>query len=177
MRPNAVESLGAIRTALAEVLGPELQSLFAQDTASTLQMLLESLSAGWDRAAADLHADNQTLARLLLDGREAFAALSNGDGASVVKIIDEALAAPEAESLAISALTARNNVLRAALEQVLMAVEDRAGEPGLDSLAPLRTAAYGHLREVAGRGWSFWDVASFREYMERYRTRGSQMTP
>jgi hypothetical protein len=32
----------------------------------------------------------------------------------------------------------------------------------------LRSDAYRHLREVAARGWSFWDVFSFRERMARF---------
>ena len=51
MRPNGVESIRAVQSALAEVIAPELTSPFAQDAAQTLQMLLESLAADWDSAA------------------------------------------------------------------------------------------------------------------------------
>lgn len=176
MRPTAVESLNALRAALAEVLVPELTSPFAQDTASTLQMLIESLSAEWDTAAEDLHRDNETLVHLLTNARVIFDSDSNAESATLVRMIDEALTAPEAESLAISALSARNTVLRAALEQALVNIEDRIDYESPTDLAGLRAGIYEHLRDVAGRGWSFWDVASFREYMNRYQTERSHMT-
>lgn len=177
MRPNGIESLSALRAALAEVLAPELQTPFAQDTASTLQMLLESLSAEWDTLADDLRRDNSSIVGLLRDARAAFGALdSNAESLAIISIIDEALAAPEPGSLVVSALSARHDMLGGALEQVLMALEDRVGEPGFEGFVDLRHAVYEHLRDVAARGWSFWDVASFREYMNRYRTERSQMT-
>lgn len=169
MRPSAQESLNALRLGLAEVIAPELQSAFAQDTANVLQMLIESLSAEWDTAADDLARDNETLAQLLTHMREALAADGNDDASSAVNLIDDALASPDAGSLAISALYERNRVLRGALEKALEVVEDRAGGPDAEAIAHMRSAAYAHLREVAARGWSFWDVASFREYVARLR--------
>ena len=177
MRPNALESINALRAGLAEVLTPELQSAYAQDTASTLQMLLESLAAEWDSAAADLHSDNQALELLLRDVRDA---LNDGnEGAhSLVTSIDETLAAAAGDSLVLSALSRRNVALRGALEAALVEIEDRIAQTkGSAALARARSAAYEHLRDVAARGWSFWDVASFREYMARYRAEQSQVTP
>jgi hypothetical protein len=177
MRPNGVESLGALRAALAEVLAPELTSAFAQDTASTVQMLIESLAAEWDTAAENLRADNGTLAPLLGEARDALRARAGNDEiASAVKEIDEALAATDDGSIAISALSSRNRMLRSALEKTLVAIEGCVDEREAGELTAVRAAAYAHLREVAGRGWSFWDVASFREYMARYRTAQSQVT-
>lgn len=159
--------MNALRAGLAEVLGPELQSDFALDTAQTLQMLIESLASEWDTAVDDLKHDNETLVRLLTELRKPLAAGSNGERETAVNLIDEAIEASQAESLALSALSARNRELRAALERAIVVVEDSADD---ETLAPVRQAVYGHLREVAGRGWSFWDMASFREYMAKHRS-------
>ena len=43
----------------------------------------------------------------------------------------------------------------------------------VEALMSLRSDAYRHLREVAARGWSFWDVFSFRERMARLRATGT----
>jgi hypothetical protein len=40
-------------------------------------------------------------------------------------------------------------------------------------MVAMRSDAYRHLREVAGRGWSFWDVSHFRERMARLRATGA----
>lgn len=166
MRPTGIESLNALRYGIAEVLTPELHSAFAQDTASVLQMLLESLSAEWDTAADNLRRDNGAL-RDLLERLRPFA------GPEAQAAIDGTLDEPEPDSVALSALAERNNSLRGALEMAMADVEDRAAD-GDRQLQEARSAVYQHLREVAGRGWSFWDVASFREYMMRYRTQASQ---
>jgi hypothetical protein len=42
-----------------------------------------------------------------------------------------------------------------------------------EALMAARSDAYRHLREVAARGWSFWDVFSFRERMARFRETGA----
>ncbi len=42
-----------------------------------------------------------------------------------------------------------------------------------EALMAARSDAYRHLREVAARGWSFWDVFSLRERMARFRETGA----
>ena len=168
MKPATVESLRGIQAAMTEAIVPELSSAFAQDTAQTIQMLIESLAGEIDTAAEDLHADNRELRQIMSQARETLAG-RNEDAASLVHQIDEVLVRSETEeeSLRLSSLTARNDQLRAVLEKVLMYLEDTAGQT--DSLQPLRQAAYAHLRRVAVRGWSFWDLMSFRERMARAR--------
>lgn len=167
MRPSGLEAMNALRAGLAEVLGPELQSEFAMDTAQTLQMLIESLAAEWDTAAEDLRRDNETLGKLLTDLRDVLTTDSSPERDAIVNVIDETIVERATGSLALSALSQRNMQLRRALERGIVAVEDSPDDP---RLAPLRAAIYSHLRDVAGRGWSFWDLASFRDYMARHRS-------
>ncbi len=172
MRPTGIEALRAVQTALTEVIGPELQTAFAQDTAQMSQMLLESVIAEMDGAASDLLKDNDALAGLLEDFRAAASASANTSQelSSAIKESDGALARPDAASMAINELAARNKELRAALETAVQALEGVIDDSAFEPLAPVRAAMYRHLREVAGRGWSFWDAASFREYMTKHRS-------
>ena len=78
---------------------------------------------------------------------------------------EDAIAVTPAATLRISELTAESESLRAALEKVVEALEDiAAGSADAPAMA-LRRSIYAHLRTEAGAGWSFWDVASFRERM------------
>lgn len=167
MQPRAVESIRAVQAALAEVIAPELTTAFAQEAAQTLQMLLESLAAEWDTAAEHLRKDNNTLAALLASAREAIesAPRSNESFGALVSEIEQRLGEDGGDSIAISALTARNDALRGTLEQALMAFEDLMAEPASEAIAAVRAEVYAHLRDVASRGWSFWDVSSFRGRM------------
>jgi len=167
MRPDGLESIRAVQSALAELIAPELSSPFAQDAAQTLQMLLESLAAVWDSAADELRRDNQSLAGLLMSSREAIksASDSNESFASAVSEIEQRLSEDVGDSIAIAALSSRNDALRRTLEHTLMAFEDLTGEPPSAEITSVRGDIYGHLRDVATRGWSFWDVSSFRRRM------------
>lgn len=171
MRPNALEAIRGVQGALMGVIAPELQSLFVQDTGQTVQMLLESLANEWDTAAETLHNDNRRLSGVLSAAAAALRSLKGPDDAlsALAEDIGAGLSAEPDESLAISKLRARNVQLLAFLERTLEACEDGVGERGFEPLAPVRQAIYNHLREVAGRGWSFWDVMSFRERMARLR--------
>ncbi len=171
MRPNAVESLRGLQAALMQNILPELQTLFAQDVAQVSQMLIESLVAEWDSAAEHLHRDNQVLAELLARAQEALsrAAESNEEVSGVVDNIRDVLGLPPEDSLAISKLTERNNALKAALERALEVLEDLVCQPGGGSLLALRRDIYNHLRKIAVRGWSVFDLLSFREKMAQVR--------
>ncbi len=171
MRPTLVESFRGIQIALAEAIVPELSSIFAQDVAQTIQMLLESLTSEVDTAAENLHSDNEAIAGLLSRAIDAIAALPwrNDQLTALVIEIETALAGRNDDSLAISALTVQNDRLRSALERTLVVFEDMVDPPEIGPLAPVRTAIYAHLREVAVRGWSFWDISSFRERMAQVR--------
>jgi hypothetical protein len=164
MRPTGFESIRAIQAALAEVIVPELSSTFAQDAAQTLQMLLESLASEWDTAAEQLIRDSELLERLLQTSRDAMDSASSGNErlGSVVSQIEKSLGDGAGGGISLTVLSTRNKALRAVLEQVLMAFEDTSGEPEFTSLEAARAMIYAHLREHATRGWSFWDVASFR---------------
>ncbi|TMG05182.1 MAG: hypothetical protein E6I02_10005 [Chloroflexi bacterium] len=166
MRPTAIESLRAAQAALAELIAPELASAFALDAAQTVQMLLESLASEWDTAAETLSRDNETLSSLLSASGEALtgAPSRNESVAPIVSQI-ERLRDDRASSLVLSDLASRNGSLRAALESVLVAFEELTGRPGSEMIDEVRNRIYNHLREEAARGWSFWDVSSFRGRM------------
>jgi len=174
VRPTAIESLRAAQAALAELIAPELASAFALDATQTVQMLLESLVSEWDTAAANLSRDNETLGSLLLAAGEALrgAAKSNESLVSIVSEIEQRLREDGATSLVLSDLASRNASLRATLESVLVAFEDLTGRPGSKNIDEARTRIYKHLREVAARGWSFWDVSSFRGRMAAIQSSG-----
>jgi len=149
---------------------PEVKSLFGQETLQLAQMLLEMLVSEGDGAADNLARDTQTLCELL--GR-AVGALRPVDSA----LAEEAAAAsaePTDPSLTVAALTTRNQRLRGLLERLLVLCEDVAeSAQASQDLMAVRSEAYRHLREVAARGWSFWDIFSFRERMARLRATGA----
>lgn len=170
MRPNAVEALRGLQGALISDIAPEVQSPYGQETLMLAQMLLEMLINEVDDAADNLSRDNQTL-RDLLD--RAVAPLRSVDS-SLAEETAAALAEPTDPSLAVTALTARNQRLRGLLERLLVLCEDAADSAqASQDLMAVRADAYRHLREVAARGWSFWDVFSFRERMARLRASGA----
>ncbi|HMF86926.1 MAG TPA: hypothetical protein VK575_02525 [Gemmatimonadaceae bacterium] len=179
MRPTGIESIRAIQSALADVIAPELTSPFAQDATQTLQMLLESLAAEWDSAADQLRRDNETLAELLRSSREAIESASDGNKSfsAVVSEIEQRLSEDVADSIAIPALSFRNDALRRTLEQTLMAFEDITAEQTSAGITAVRGTIYGHLRDVASLGWSFWDVSSFRGKMTEIRAAARDDAP
>ena len=170
MRPSAAEVLRGLQGALASEIGPEVQSLFGQGALQTAHMLLEMLANEIDGATDSLAGDNQTLCGLLARAASAVSAL---DGA-LAQETAAALAEPTPPSLTLAALTARNQRLRSLLERLLVVCEDAAADaPQGETLMAVRSDAYRHLRQVAARGWSFWDVLSFRERMARLRAADS----
>jgi len=165
-----VEALRGLQGTLMSDITPEVKSLFGQETLQLAQMLLEMLVSEVDGAADNLARDNQTLCELL--GR-AVVALRPVDSA----LAEEAAAAsaePTDPSLTVAALTTRNQRLRGLLERLLVLCEDVAeSAQASQDLMAVRSEAYRHLREVAARGWSFWDIFSFRERMARLRATGA----
>ncbi len=172
MRPTGIESIRAIQAALAEAIAPELTSAFAQDAAQTLQMLLESIASEWDTAAECLRQDNETLSALLSASRDPMMRASgrNERLASIVTEIESRLREDAEDSVGLSRLTSRNNALRATLESILVAFEDLTGEADCQEVDEVRRSIYAHLGDVASRGWSFWDVSSFRGRMAAVRS-------
>jgi hypothetical protein len=166
MRPTASESLRAIQSATTERLVPELQSLFAQEAASAVSMLVESLAAEADSQAQDLRDDNARMRSILNEARETLR--RNEDAASLVTNIDWALADGADNSILISHLTAENDRLGEALAQLLEYIEDVRGA-GNQALDALRVKCFRHLRRVAVRGWSYLDVSGFRERIVKAR--------
>ena len=158
-----------MQAALMSVIAPDLQTHFVQDTAQTMQMLLESLIGEWDAAAENLQADNRRMRDILARSTgDILSAKSPGERLiSLAREIEDGLAVPGAGSLLVSTLSEENRNLMALLELVLVACEETDVASG--PLGPVRSEMYAHLREVAGRGWSFWDVMSFRERMARFR--------
>ena len=157
MRPTPIESLRAIQTALAEQLTPELSSLFAMEASTAVTMLCESLAGEADTLVEDLIADSARLRDVLSSARDALA--RNGTATSLVSLIDGVLLEAGDRRLAVSSLSADNDRLSQALAQLLEFIEDADDE----TLAPVRHAAYLHLRRVAVRGWSYFDVSGFRQ--------------
>jgi len=154
VRPTPAESLRAIQGAVAEQLTPELSSLFAMEASTAITMLSESLIAEADTLAEDLLADNARLREVLT-----LASGSNGIDATLVSQIDGVLQEAGERRLAISSLSADNDRLSEVLAQILEAIEASDEE----ALLPVRRAAYRHLRRVACRGWSYFDVSGFRQ--------------
>jgi hypothetical protein len=167
VRPTIAESLRAIQAAIAEQLTPELSSLFAMEAATAATMLAESLFAEWDTLAEDLRADNARLCEILAAARDVLP--SNEAAGSLVGKIDGVLAQAGDERLAISSLSSENGQLSDALADLLELIEDTQGQPGTESLAPVRALAYRHLRRVAVRGWSYFDISGFRERIIKAR--------
>ena len=157
MRPTPTESLSAIQGAISEQLVPEISSLFALEATTAITMLCESLAGEADTLAEDLVAGNARLRDVLSSARDALR--SNGIGATLVSQIDGVLHEGGDRRLAISILSEENDRLSEALAQLLELIEERDD----DSLAQVRRAAYHHLRRVAIRGWSYFDVSGFRQ--------------
>jgi hypothetical protein len=166
MRPNPTESLRGMQQALAADIGVEVQSPFGQDALQMATTLLESTIAELDGMVDSLVRDNETIAGLL---ERATGAIETTEMA-LAEDIRAALARPGEESLRVDPLSARNRALGALLERLLVVLEDGFAAGGLaEELGAIRGDAYRHLREVAARGWSFWDMLSFRERMARLR--------
>jgi hypothetical protein len=172
VRPTGLESIRAIQAAFAEIIVPELTSPFAQDAAGTMQMLLESMAGEWDLAAEDFRNDNEALCALLSASRDVIkqGAGSNESLASIVSEIDRRLLEKDDGSLTLTNLASCNDSLRATLERILVAFEDLSGEAGFEEVGAVRRRIFAHLRDVATRGWSFWDVSSFRGRMAAVRS-------
>jgi FtsZ-binding cell division protein ZapB len=155
-----------------EGVTPEIQSEFAHSVMQTIQMLLESLAALWDTEVEDLHRDNRRLVDLLSESARAIGALvrRNNTLTSFVSEIEGVMTDEDQQSLVVSAMRTRNDQLRAILERVLVAFEEVTDDNAYAGLLPVRRHVYRHLREVAVRGWSFWDAASFRERIARERS-------
>ena len=167
MRPTIAESLRAIQGAIAEQLMPELSSLFAMEAATAASMLAESLLAEWDTLAEDLRADNAGLREILGAARDLLR--SNEAPGSLVSKIDGVLAQAGDKRLAISSLSSENDQLSDALADLLELIEDTHGEPGCENFGPVRAQSYRHLRRVAVRGWSYFDISGFRERIIKAR--------
>ena len=166
MRPDPIEVLRGMQKALAIDIGAEVRSPFGQDALGMATALLESTIADLDGAVENLVRDNETIAAFLERAASPVEALDR----SLATDVRSALAQPEDDSLRVAPLAARNRVLRGLLERLLIVLEDEGASGGLpDPLTSVRADAYAHLREVAARGWSFWDLLSFRERMARLR--------
>jgi hypothetical protein len=166
MRPGSLESLRGLQMAIGESIMPQLTSAFGQDTATTLNMLVESLAAEWDGLAEELSEDNTRMRDLLTSAVSDLRQFADGNE-TITRLVNniEEPDGDSAASLKVSALSAENDRLRGKLEALIVALEDVEPDPEYASLKALRAAVYKHLRRGAGAGWSFWDVASFRERM------------
>jgi hypothetical protein len=130
-------------------------------------MLIESIASEWDGLVEELSDDNARMRDLLSGAVRELSAFAEGNEtiSRLVNTIDESAGSSGDSSLRVSALTAENERLRGKLERLIVSLEDAEPDPQYAALMSLRAAVYGHLRRVACGGWSFWDVASFREKM------------
>lgn len=151
---------------MGEILAPEITSPHAEEAARTVAMMIETLAAEWDSAAQDFVDDIARVERILTLARDELAHLEGNEYRDdLVSNIDGVIGGPKPGGLRLSELSARHASLNAMLEQLLVSIES-----GRVELPEARSAAYAHLRDVAARGWSFWDAASFRERMQRLRS-------
>jgi hypothetical protein len=117
-------------------------------------MLMESIIGELQASAGRPAGDDGPLRQVLAAGAEAMRGLDD----ALAGDIDRALADDAGERLP------------ALLERLLIVCEDAAASgEARPALAAARSQAYEHLRAVAGRGWSFWDMLSFRERITRLR--------
>lgn len=166
MRPNAEEIIRGLQQALMMHILPELKTPFAQDQVQLSLMLLEGLAQEWDVAAENLAKDNREMQEIFRQAASIISGLSRGQRPAELRGLQTALRSAargrDEESFTISALSARNNELRALLERLLVGCEEAEGNPALASLMPLRQRIYNHLWDIDCRGWTFWDSLSFR---------------
>lgn len=167
MRPNASEVVRAIQAALMLDVAPELPAPFAQSELQNMQMLLEMIAYEAEHAADDLTDDVEALSRVL----EPAASLLRGADSALAEELAAATGPPDRATGRHAELHERRLRLLALADRVLAACE-RPEATAAGELASVRREVYGHLRNVAARGWSFWDVSSFRERMARLRSGG-----
>jgi chaperonin cofactor prefoldin len=145
MRPTAAESLRGMQASLFEVIGPEVKSPFAQHTLQTMFMLLQSVAAELD-GAESAASDAQRIDELLEN-------VARAVGSQAV---------PELATIAGDLPAADDDARWGLLERAIVGLEASAGRQS-EELEACRQEIYAFLREVAGRGWSFWDMLSFRQ--------------
>jgi hypothetical protein len=166
MRPNAVEVIRGLQQAMMMHILPELRTPFAQDQVQLSLMLLEMLAQEWDITADTLAKENRELREIFRQAASVISTLPRRGRPAELRGFQTALRSAsrgrDEDSLAISALAARNNELRALLEKLVVACEEAEGNPALAALMPLRQRIYDHLWNADCRGWTFWDTLSFR---------------
>ncbi len=130
MKPGVEQVAGELARRLREEILPELTG-FRANVAAMGAELMTMIAEQWDSAAANLVSENREFRGIVQRGSELLG--------------DEALAAAAAgtdEDLRISALTAENDRLRAALTGLHARVEDTEGE----AARALDTAIWAALR-------------------------------
>ena len=147
MRPTASESLKGIQASLFEVIAPELRSPFAQHTLQTMFMLLESVAA--EMATEEARREDAQRIDSLLGGLSEAVESAGSVDAELTAVVARLPAASDDERASV-------------LEQAIVALESSAGRQAKE-LEAARAEIYSYLRVVAGRGWSFWDMLSFRQ--------------
>lgn len=147
MRPTASESLKGIQASLFEVIAPELRSPFAQHTLQTMFMLLESIAA--EVATMGARRDDAQRVDYLLARLEEAIGVGGSSQIELEAVVQKLPPESDAERQGL-------------LEQAIVALETSAGRQS-EGLETVRAEIYAYLREVASRGWSFWDMLSFRQ--------------
>ncbi len=170
MRPNDLELLRLIEGTMLE-LGQEVPSAYSKAQAQFCFMLLEDLANRWNEAAHHLFHDIRELEEILGQARDLLKRLPQDDPqvSSLLQTLEVALQGGVGEDLRLSALEERHRRLLGALERLLCLCEDKVNEPAYEALMPVRSRAYQHLRREAARGWTFWDILSFRNYIMKVK--------
>ncbi len=117
MTPDVPTVLNGIVRALMMDLGPELQSPYALLTAQLMSPLLMMVAQEFDRAAARLADENETLVQLFRDAADVVA------DSELRAALADAAASSQPSSLLVSALRERNHTLRALLVRLHAHVE------------------------------------------------------
>ncbi|MEX2237091.1 MAG: hypothetical protein WEB00_06125 [Dehalococcoidia bacterium] len=152
-----------MEAALLEVIAPEMQSSYAQHTLETMVMTVESVVQELESSAANLPADIQTMLELL---EQLAVALQSGppanDTLAAAALGDGVLPGGSANEI--------HTALLARLEAAIVELE-KLGDNRGEALETVRADIYLHLRDVTSRGWSFWDMLSFRASLASSRAR------
>ncbi|HXG42115.1 MAG TPA: hypothetical protein VNL95_05245 [Dehalococcoidia bacterium] len=173
MRPDQRESVLVVQGVLQE-LAREVSTDYARSQANMCLLLLQSVISEMDSAVHDLVQDTAALRELLAEARVALASLPDTEAADLAAAIGAALEEAPPDDLRLSSLRPRRERLLGLLERFLCLCEDRLGTSGAEALGPVRSSAYRLLRRMALRGWSFWDVGSFREALVGWRNAAQQ---